>query len=362
MHRFYIKKKSLRRFAAVTAMFAVLFGLNLRFIPIASAATITSAKDVLSTLVDSANANHTISWVSPSAVATGSTIAITFPTGFDFTGVVIGDVDLDGSTEGSLTLAADCTGAENASYVRSGQLVTFTLCAGDNGNFTNSETITVKIGTNASGGANQINNQTEAQNNSDATIDITSGASDSGSVAVEIIADDSVSVTATVDPTLTFSISDTTIEFGTLSTGSVKYADDSNGNASVTPAHTFNLGTNAASGAVIKYSGALLTSAANDINAATISGDADGTPGSEQFAMSFDDNGSTFTITTAYDEASNNSKFDTTGAPNQDLTIVSSSGPVASTSIDAHYLANIASNTPAGIYSTSITYIATGTF
>lgn len=351
------------------AIIAVL-GLLTVFMPFqpARAAAVTSLKDTLSTITDGANADHTISWVSPSAVANGATITLTFATGFDFTGVVIGDVDLDGSTEGSLTLAADCTGAEKASYSRSGQVITFTLCSGDGGDFTGSETITVKIGTNASGGTNQINNQTEAQNTTDPKISITSGASDSGSLAVEIIADDSVSVTATVDPSVTFSISDVAIGFGILSATQDCWANGtppSTCDTTFAPpaAHTFSLGTNAASGVALTYSGATLTASSGTISVATVAGDTSdpvGTIGTEQFAIGFDDNAATFTFadTAAYDQSLGNYKF----VAGSTLPLLSSSAPVAATTIDAHYLANISAATEAGAYSTSITYIATGTF
>lgn len=352
-------KHSLRRSISIVAMFAMIFGLNFGFIPTAKALTITSAKDALSTITDSANADHTITWVSPSGVANAATITLTFATGFDFTGVLIGDVDLDGSTEGSITLAADCTGSEKGSYSRTGQVVTFTLCSGDSGDFTNSETITVKIGTNAAGGANQINNQTVAQNNSDATIDITSGASDIGSLAVEIIADDSVNVTATVDPSITFSISDVAIGFGTLASGAVRYAtgDTNGGTTETTAAHTLSAGTNAAGGLAVTYNGALLTSAANTINAAS-SVTPPGTQTIEQFAIAVDDNGTAFTIPAGYDQATPLYTY----VASTTTTLFSSAAPLTSTNVDVHYLANIAANTEAGNYSTNITYIATGTF
>ncbi len=359
--------KSTRRAVSIIALFGLVFGLNFGFTRVAQAATITSAKDTLSTITDLANANHTISWVSPSAVANAATITLTFATGFDFTGVVIGDVDLDGSVEGSLTLAADCTATDKASYSRTGQVITFTLCAGDAGDFTTTETITVKIGTNAAGGANQINNQTVAQNNTDSTIDITSGASDTGSVAVEIIADDSVNVTATVDPSITFSMSDVAIGFGTLSTANDCWASGTppaSCDTTFAPpaAHTLTAGTNAAGGLVVTYNGALMTSAANNIDAATIAGDTTdpvGAPGTtEQFAIGFDDNGTTFTLASAYDQNVGNYSY----VASTTTTIFSSTAPVASTAVDAHYLANIVANTPAGNYSTDITYIATGTF
>ncbi|MEK7570087.1 MAG: hypothetical protein AAB515_01415 [Patescibacteria group bacterium] len=356
--------RAARKAVAVVAI----LGLFAMFLPVspARAAAVTSFKDTLSTIATTANANHTISWVSPSGVANAATIVLTFPTGFSLTGIIEDDVDIAGSTEGELTTAADCTAAEDASVVISGQTVTFTLCTGDGGDFTGSETITVEIGTHATAsgtGANQIDNQSTAQNTTDPKITITSGASDSGSLAVEIIADDSVSVTATVDPSVTFSISDVAVGFGVLdatqecwANGTPPAACDSTSEA----AHTFSLGTNAVSGVALTYNGATLTASSGTISVATIAGDADGTPGTEQFAMGFDDNGSAFTFadTSAYDENSNNFKF----VASSTLPVLSTSAPVASTTIDAHYITNISAATEAGAYSTSITYIATGTF
>lgn len=355
-------KHSLRRSMAIVAMFTVIFGLNFGFVRIASAATITGAKDTLSTLVDGANANHTISWVSPSGVANAATITITFPTGSSLTGVIEDDIDIAGSTEGELTTAADCTGAEKAGVGISGQVITFTLCSGDGGDFTNSETITVEIGSHATAsgtGANQINNQTEAQNNTDPTIDITSGASDTGSVAVEVIADDSVNVTAVVDPSITFSISDVAIGFGTLTSGAVRYAtgNAAGGTTETTAAHTMSAGTNGTTGLVVTYNGALLTSAANTIDAAT-SVTPPGNTAIEQFAIAVDDNGTAFTIPAGYDQATPLYSY----VANTTTTLFSVGGPLTSTAVDVHYLANIAANTQAGNYQTDITYIATGTF
>lgn len=361
---FLMQRGPARTAVAVISIFALL----VVFTPFqfARAANVTSFKDTLSTLTDSANANHTISWVSPSAVANAATIVLTFATGFSLTGVIEDDIDIAGSTEGELTTAADCTAADDASVVVSGQTITFTLCTGDGGDFTNSETITVEIGTHAlsSGtGTNQINNQTVAQNATDPKISITSGASDSGSLAVETIADDSVSVTATVDPSVTFSISDVAIGFGVLDAAQECWANGtppSTCDSTTEAAHTFSLGTNATDGVALTYNGATLTSAGDTIAVATIAGDADGTPGTEQFAIGFDDNAATFTFadTSAYDEASNNYKF----VAGSTLPILSIAGPVTATTIDAHYIANISAATEAGAYTTSITYIATGTF
>jgi hypothetical protein len=115
--------------------------------------------------------------------------------------------------------------------------------------------------------------------------------------------------------------------------------------------------TNASSGYVLSYTGALLTSGSDTIAAATITGDADGTPGTPQFATGYTTSGSS-TIVTSYANASNNWDF-TAGAT---TTIVSRTTPTNTETIGGHYLVNIGGATPAGAYSTVLTYIATGTF
>ena len=130
----------------------------------AQAASLTSVKDTLSTVAASANANHTIQFVSPSGVTNGSTIEITFPAGFSLTGVVEDDVDIAGSTEGELTTAANCAAAEKASVAISGQVLTITLCSGDGGDFTGAETITIEVGDNNTIAAGMIITKTVKDN------------------------------------------------------------------------------------------------------------------------------------------------------------------------------------------------------
>src|SRR3989344_8663345 len=136
----------------------------------AQAAALTSLKDTMSRLKASTNANHTISFVAPSGVANNTTITIDFNDGTndpDTTGIVEDDVDIAGSTEGELTTGPDCTLTENASVAMNTttDILTITLCAGDGGDFTGAETITIEIGNNATSsgtGANQIDNPTAA--------------------------------------------------------------------------------------------------------------------------------------------------------------------------------------------------------
>ena len=333
----------------------------------AQAAALTSLKDTMSRLKASTNANHTISFVAPSGVANNTTITIDFNDGTndpDTTGIVEDDVDIAGSTEGELTTGPDCTLTENASVAMNTttDILTITLCAGDGGDFTGAETITIEIGNNATSsgtGANQIDNPTAAN---DVIFAVTAGASDTGSLAVSILAEDTVSVSATVNPGITFTITDTTVGFGSLTVGGARWATGTTGTgsqpATSAGAHEMTISTNAVSGYAITYNGATLTAVTPTISVATIAGDADGTPGSEQFAMALDDNGSNVTIVSDYDYALNNYKF----VASTTTQIASETGPTATETLDVQYIANIAGDTEAGAYTTSILYVATGTF
>src|SRR6185295_1582630 len=72
---------------------------------------------------------------------------------------------------------------------------------------------------------------------------------DTGDITVTLLTNDQVSVTATVAESLTFTISDNTIGFGTLSSSAARYATgDTAGDSSEVAAHTLVVGTNATNG------------------------------------------------------------------------------------------------------------------
>lgn len=359
------KKKAtvhkIRVFATIVAVLSLL-SVNSPWlgVPTAKAAGLTSVKDLMSTITDAASADHTISFIAPSAVANNTTIVVTFPTGFNLSSITEDDVDIGGSVAGDLTTAATCAGTEKASVAVVGQAMTFTLCVGDAGSFNGTETITIKIGTNAvlSGtGSNQIMNQTVAQNASDPTIDLAT-ALDSGSLAVAIISDDSLNITSNVDPSIIFSISDTTIGFGTLTASAARWASsDAVGSATDVVAHTMALSTNATGGSVVTYNGNTLNGTSGTIDVANLTDSAGGTPGTEQFGMSIATNGDA-TITAGYAY---------TGTPDwkfvaSTTTTIITDAASATETFSMHYLANISGLTEAGSYATNITYIATGTF
>lgn len=162
------------------------------------AATITSANDFVTTLRTSQAANHRLLFTTSTGVAEGSTITITFASGFTTSSITEDDVDIadDGS---QLTTAATCGGTDKASVGVSSNIVTITICAGDGGAIAASSQIEIKVGTNATSsgtGLNQITNSSSA-----GTYFVTVGGTfgDSGSIALPIaLGSDLISVTATV--------------------------------------------------------------------------------------------------------------------------------------------------------------------
>ncbi len=366
-----MKKFKFKKFVSIFTVITIIASIFIYNPFTAKAASVTSFQDVLSTIADSAASNHTIYFVTPSGVQTTETITLTFDA--DFTGVSgIDSTDIDlaegdsgtcstaGYTEETLVASGATTSQWNASA--SGQVVTLES-GGASATIASAVCVRIEIGLHATEGVTgneQITNGVAANAHS-VVVGGTFG--DTGTAAIDIIADDSVSITATVDPSISFSISDVAVGFGTLSSSTATWATaDATGTTSqpgaTSGAHELAVGTNATGGYAITYNGATLTSGGDTISAATITGDADGNEGSEDFALAIADNGGDVTIPSAYDYASNNYSF----VAGTTTTLASESGPSATETIDVQYIANISALTEAGSYSTAITYIATGTF
>lgn len=336
----------------------------------ALAAPLEDRSDTMSRLGSSSAADvhsdHTIQFVTPSGVASGETIVITFPSDFDGTAVAYTDVDLlvdttpDGTCDGtSQTLVTGAASDGQWSVAFSGtenRTVTITS-GGATSVIGGGNEVCVKIGLNASGGAAQYINPTTIDEYS---ISITAG-DDSGDIVVSIIENDVVFITAKVNETITFSISDYDIGFGVLTPANARFATGTEpyGADGPTPvsAHTMSVSTNGSSGYDVTYKGLTLESGTDDIDVATITGDADGTPGTEQFAISFTTSGNA-TITSAYQQASSNYSF----VEDTETPFASETGPSDTETLSAFYLANISGLTPAGTYSTAITYVASANF
>ena len=163
-----------------------------------------------------------------------------------------------------------------------------------------------------------------------------------------------ITVTASVDETLSFTLATATVALGVLSTSAT-----GSGVSSMTTA------TNAGTGYSITVAGTTLTSGSNTITAITPSAAASAM-NTKQFGINLMSN-TTPSIGTATTGAgsgvpaagyntANQFKF-TTGD-----TIASASLPTNSNTYTVSYIANIDGSTAAGAYSTILTYIATANF
>jgi hypothetical protein len=161
--------------------------------------------------------------------------------------------------------------------------------------------------------------------------------------------------------TISFSISDNSVGFGTLSQSAARYATG-NGLGTTTSseiAHTLVASSDATGGYVIGLSGNTLTCSA--CAGATISAiGATATtsqPGTEQFGVRIATSTGNGTLYAPYN--SSLWAFDTASFPD---IIASGAGDSASTTYPVRYLSNISGVTEVGSYSTSVTYTVTGTF
>ena len=368
-----MKQKQIKSIAKATVI-AMTLTLVLAPIPAAHAAQITSFSDVLTRLKAATAANHELRFVIPGGIAAGEVITLTM-TGFDSASVdaiLFSDVDFatgssstcSSATYTEQTLAAAASGATWGISSDASNHITITSGTGTS---TAGNCVRVKIGTNATNqttGVNQILNGAAATAHG-VTAAVNNAGSDTGTLAIDIITDDQVSITATVDPTITFTIDDNAVGFGTLSstTGRWATADATGTNASAatlpTAANVLTIATNAASGYSLTYNGPTLTSSGpQTIDVATVTGDSDGSPGTEQFALSLSRSGDA-TIASGYQRGTNS---DWNFVASTTTTIASETVPTDTETFSISYLANIRGNTEAGAYSTTLTYIATGTF
>jgi hypothetical protein len=167
-----------------------------------------------------------------------------------------------------------------------------------------------------------------------------------------------ITVTASVDETLTFTLADATVALGTLTAG-----------ATGTGTSSMTVATNGTAGYSVAYTGTTLTSGADTIAAMATRGAShtgDGT-GLSQFGINLRDN-------TTPNIGADRSGIGAGGSYGTDYgtadefkfltgdSIATSAVPTNANTFTTSYIANVASVTPAGFYSTVITYIATANF
>lgn len=336
---------------------------------VAFAANYADVSNTMSTQAKNTTATHVLEWtlVGGDTFATGESFAVNF-SDTDFTLNAIGswqtaDFSFNDGTSRTIDavstssgVAPSCAaGVNNVCVTINTSTNVFTVVAagsysasGANANITFTIHGTAGTGTGT---------MTNANTDTDSSVyTITGSNADVGSGAVVIEDNAVVTVSATVNPTLTFAIGSASVALGTLTTGSAG-----------TGSHTVDIGTNSSGGFAITYNGATLTSGANTIDAYGVTG-AVSAPGTEGFGINLRNNATpnigadvtTNAGTCSY--ATNYGTVDTYSFQPATTTAVATSTAAADCEYTASYVANISSTTAAGSYTTALTYVATATF
>jgi hypothetical protein len=172
--------------------------------------TASGVKDTLTRLQVSTASNHSIQFTSTNgATASGDTIQVLFDPGglnWDLSSIVLGDIDMD-INNSAVTLGASAGASTWGTNINTGtDTITFTAPTSGTGYLPASGLVLVKIGTNATGGTNQIVNPAVV-NSYEVHLIITNGfGTETGELEIPIIDDDTVNVTGYIDTFITFDI------------------------------------------------------------------------------------------------------------------------------------------------------------
>lgn len=355
MKRFMVKKG--------TKVLMILVLTLIYIVPIVKAGELTTKTDQMSRVAANSAANHTIGFTLSGTTDwdLGDTLVVTFPGGFNLTALANSDAaDYDitaGGAEETMVVAGDCA-ANDAIEITSivGQVITFTACPSYSAPGAGS-TISIEIGTQATAngiGDSQIVNPGAGN---DLKVDISGTIGDVGSLALSIIADDQVVITATVDPTLTFALGSNTCVLGTLSTTQINKCS-----------YTSTVSTNGTNG----YSSTI--QAVSDGSNVNLNRDGDGTEvladvadgevtaGSEEYGVNTTQAGNAITV--------DNDATCTTGGVAEPTTALTANGqvyasslvPVANEAITVCHAVAITGLTQAGNYTQTVTLLTTGNF
>lgn len=357
--KFYLFKKnnyfSLKTLLVMSMFF--IFANSSLFVTQVYAASLTSLSDVQTNQTTGQLSSHTISFTTPSGITTGQTITLTFDNSTSIS-ASLATADLYLSVGGvSQTVNAGSNGATIWGFVRTSSTV-ITITAPSSGTPASaSSAIVIKIGA-VSGGTDRITNGSVGTTN----LTIAGTMADTGTIAEPVLSNSTVTVTATVAPTITFSLSGNSIGFGTLSSSVARYATaDGLGSGSDTSAHTAAVSTNAPSGFSLSFIGDTLRSGSNSISAIGTTAQASN-PGNPQFGIyATESGGSNVSVSSRYNDNAT-PKFAYGASTSTADTLGSGTSNTATATFAIHYIANISGATVAGTYTTNINYIATGNF
>lgn len=360
-------KSLLTKVASCVTIVSIVVGVSVVHVELAHAAALYNLSDTLSTVSAGDASDHTIQFVTPTGVSTGEDISITFPVGWDLNNLATTSINFGTSTSAScsgFSYAPINTVASGLTWGVATTTTTLTLTSGTAVVPAN-RCVQFKLGSNAT--FETTTATTTILNPSSATTSIiTIGGSfgDMGLISVTILSDDAVALSGTVNQSISFTISTTTIYFGTLGSGGAKYASSTNssGDSTETVAHTLSVGTNASYGFTVTVRGQTLTSQQNPANTISAIGGsiASSTPGTEQFGIRATESGGTgVTVSSPYSYATS---YGYGATATTSSTFAVGSGSTQTSTLSLRYITNISAVTEAGTYSTNLNYVATANY
>jgi hypothetical protein len=328
---------------------------------------LTTLSDTQSSLKAGQLSDHTMQFVTQSGISAGQGISITLPAGYATGTFAIANFDFATSTSASCTGFADAqiqsgaasgitwgvTVATSTIYITSGTaIIPANRC------------IQIRVGSNATFGGAGTSTLVNPATPGAYLINFAAGLSDIGYVTEYIVPDDTVLISGTVNQSLTFTVSTSTIYFGILGSGAAKFASSTNtaGDTAETIAHTLAVGTNAPSGFTLSVRGQTLTSQQNSANTINYIGAiaASSTPGTEQFGFRTTESGGVgVTVSSPFSTLSSYS-YAATATTSSVVAVGTGSTPTSTFAV--RYVANIGAITEAGTYTASLVYVATANF
>lgn len=323
----------------------------------AEAAPLLSLSNTMTSQTVSAASSHTMRFITPTGAGTSTaTIVITFPVSYDFTGKIISTVSFThgASTglESTETLSA-APSATNWGAVFSGtsnRILTLTPPTDGVGAAVVASNDRMVI---TYSSANSVNPTTPGSY----TISIAGLFGDVGDMTNVILSNNQINIDAVVAQALVFTLSTTTISFGTLNSAAARFASSTAaGSATEVEAHNIVVGTNALNGYTVTASGTTLTYGSSTIDAIGSANTASAV-GTEQFGLRATAAGGTGAVAAPY--AAAGFAYATSSFPSAVATAVAAS---SNTTYSVRYLANISASTEAGVYTGAVRYITTANF
>lgn len=340
------------------------------------AAAVSSFSDRLSTIKESVVANHTLTFTINDSWDASETLSIDFPDTFNTTGFANSDDNdydvTDDAAEIEVVASGGCAAnkIEITTVNTTTDTFTFTLCSGSTA-LASASVIVIEIGTHATAngtGDTQITNQTASENNSNAIVTLAGNFGGSGTLALEIVADNDVTVNATVDPSITCAFTGMTTTFASLTTGAISTSDtnttvtiSSNGGSGVSL--TVRDDGNGTNPGLYKSAGTTYLIGSADGSFGNIVTLAAGTDGFGLTASSSGGSGAALTIDGRFDASGGANEVGglEVGAANA-VSLATSTGTLASRVVTITHKAAVSGLAPAGSYTDTITYVCTGIF